>query len=419
LLCLATCAAAIAVTQPPDPARGAIIAHNTWRGSGMTQSNWRAARSTVSDTDIVRTLSGSVWRDTMRLLREMAIGNATGTPAFLFGRIGAIDLDSSGNIYVLDVAARDVRVFSPAGAHVRTFGRAGAGPGEFQSPNELRVTRDGRVVVREQGVRMSLFDEKGTFVRSWPLGSTFSSGTPLHVTLDNRILNRTLRDRLVWYALDGTPLDTVPVPLMGPVPPALQFAVPGGRSTYSIPFTAPTVWTLTVDGKLVAGYAGKYTFDVQGSDGRTLRVARDAPPVRVSPAEARSIRENLTRYIRQSAGSDWRWDGPDIPAVKPAYQSLDAGTDGTIWAVRFTPSREEHNPDYDPSRPELGPPTRWASPVVADVFDAGGRYLGAVKIPDGVWFSPRLILSAGRVWAAVQHEDGYPQVVRYSVVPMR
>jgi hypothetical protein len=279
------------------------------------QSNWRSTRSTVGDTEIVRTLSGSVWRDTMMLSPELAVGSAAGTTAFLFGRIGAIDIDSSGNIYVLDAAAREVRVFSPGGAHVRTFGRAGAGPGEFQSPNELRVTRDGRAIVREQAVRMSLFDVQGVFVRSWPLGSTFSSGAPVYITRDSRVLNRTLRDKLVWYSLDGAPLDTVALPALGPAPPTLQFAVPGGRSSYGIPFTASTVWTLTVDGKLVAGYNGSYAFDVKGGAGQILRIARDAPAARVAAAEARSIRESMTRYIRQSAGSDWRWDGTDIPAV--------------------------------------------------------------------------------------------------------
>ena len=49
-----------------------------------------------------------------------------------FGKVMSLAVDGDGRIYVADWQASDIRVFSPLGECVRTFGRSGEGPGGFR-----------------------------------------------------------------------------------------------------------------------------------------------------------------------------------------------------------------------------------------------------------------------------------------------
>ena len=68
-----------------------------------------------------------------------------------FGDSASVSFDAAGNLYVLDRAAARVVIVDPSGALVRTVGRQGQGPGEFNLPLFLAVWRDGRFVVSDMG----------------------------------------------------------------------------------------------------------------------------------------------------------------------------------------------------------------------------------------------------------------------------
>ena len=71
----------------------------------------------------------------------------TGSPEE-FGSVTSVALGPGGEIFVADGRNREVRVFGLDGAHRRTFGREGEGPGEFQSLYSLAWACDqtGRLV---------------------------------------------------------------------------------------------------------------------------------------------------------------------------------------------------------------------------------------------------------------------------------
>ena len=56
--------------------------------------------------------------------------------------IGAVRVHPSGRIYVLETDARQVRIFSADGRLVRTTGRRGQGPGEFENPSGMGFLGD-------------------------------------------------------------------------------------------------------------------------------------------------------------------------------------------------------------------------------------------------------------------------------------
>ena len=93
-------------------------------------------------------LSKLLQRHLDRLLTATEVGSIgvfDGPEAFIFGEVGDVDL-SGDPVYVLDVQAEEVRVFSTTGAHLASFGEPRQGPGEFVTPRTLAIEPDTKQV---------------------------------------------------------------------------------------------------------------------------------------------------------------------------------------------------------------------------------------------------------------------------------
>ncbi len=66
-------------------------------------------------------------------------------PDVMFGIPCGVAQDAAGNVYVLDNQLSEIVMLSPEGEFLRTLGREGEGPGEFQRPNGLVILPDGGV----------------------------------------------------------------------------------------------------------------------------------------------------------------------------------------------------------------------------------------------------------------------------------
>jgi len=375
----------------------------------------RVEREERGDTTIVRTLRGSVWGDTATLVAEVVIGELDGAPAYVFGQIAGLELDPVGRLLVVDQSERELRIFDTGGTHLLTVGRRGSGPGEFQRPDYVRATRDGRIVVRDQPFRFSVFSHDGTHLSSWLLGTGYSTSDPFFLDPQDRVLNPSSFDHLVRYELDGRSLDTIPIPRGGYTPPQLEVVGDRMRATYSIPFMPREWWRLTSDGRTLFGMTGRYALDRWEPSGRIFRIERHVEPVAVQPAEGDQAHEQITLNIRRNNAPGWRWNGPGIPAVKPPIRGVFPGRDGSIWVIRSVHAVERPDPDYEPERGNSFP-TEWYEPQVADVFDAGGNYLGPVKLPENLRLYPMPVFTTEGVVASATHEIGYHQIVRYRLV---
>ena len=75
----------------------------------------------------------------------------------VFGFIWDVEMDAAGNIYVLDVDYREVRVFDSAGRYVEGFGRSGDGPEQFRAPSRMELLDNGLLVVSDRGNQLKVF----------------------------------------------------------------------------------------------------------------------------------------------------------------------------------------------------------------------------------------------------------------------
>lgn len=382
-------------------------------------AEWRAQVDTIGDTVVVRTLGGSEWGEAV-LVPELRIGALEGEEHEMFGAVQGLAVAGDGNIYVYDRQVPALRKYGPDGEHLGTLGREGEGPGEYRnSDGGLAVLADGRVVLRDPGNgRFTVYGPDGTFLETWPArGGTFTM-TPIYPVGDGGFYNPVFGGgqpmRLVRHEPDGTPADTLSIPDRGIEPPRLTARAEGISQTWFVPFWPRAVWTFHADGHFVSAVTDRYAVDLLREDGSVLRIEKEADPVPVSREERAAEEERVVRVMRR-VDSSWRWDGPPIPQEKPLMRALFPGEDGRVWVQLHRPGERVPDDELDPGPGGERPIPRIQEPVVFDVFESDGRYLGRVTAPEGFSTGPRPIFRGEHVWATSQDDLGVPYVVRYRI----
>ena len=131
-------------------------------GTGSPSDGWQAVRDTVGDTVVVRTVAGSIWGDTARLVAELRIGSLDGADEYVLGDPVSLE-GGNGAVYVVDGQVPVVRAYhAETGEHLRDIGREGSGPGEYGAPDGVAVLPDGRVLVRDpRNARINVYSPRG------------------------------------------------------------------------------------------------------------------------------------------------------------------------------------------------------------------------------------------------------------------
>ena len=80
---------------------------------------------------------------------RLSIGVELGDSAYMFSSIETAIYDANGNIAVLDMGTANVRIYSPQGQFLRSIGRRGNGPGEFQRPLGMVLLGSGSLAVMD------------------------------------------------------------------------------------------------------------------------------------------------------------------------------------------------------------------------------------------------------------------------------
>ncbi len=91
---------------------------------------------------------------------KITLGVADGEYHEMFGEVVSLALPGDGTVLVLDSENREVRVIDYGGALLTTFGRHGAGPGEFRRKPK-------RISVADQGESVFVLEGSGNFVSAF------------------------------------------------------------------------------------------------------------------------------------------------------------------------------------------------------------------------------------------------------------
>lgn len=290
--------------------------------SPRSGQSWQGTVDTLDGRVIVENPPVDTWSDVPRgrLVEELRIGSVAGDGPDMFGQISGIAVSRDGDIAVLDGQAHEVRIFDHSGLHLRTLGRAGAGPGEFEAPLAVHYDGTDRLwVVDGSHQRYKLFDREGEFVRGSRGAAGMVIGDPGVYTgrgLLDPVPHVTPAGGLerLYILVDtaGEVADTLPPVDLGPV------ARLRGLPVSLAPFIRRTISTADPGGDVWLASTDRYMLYRRTPSGDTAMAIRmEVPAAQLGPDQRDSIDAGI-RGASRAVAPDEAGLGPQaIRALHP------------------------------------------------------------------------------------------------------
>jgi hypothetical protein len=318
------------------------------------------------------------------LLDDLTIGGEAEGAASVLNRPLDLKVDAQGDMYVLDWGDVDIKVFSPEGRLVRTIGKKGQGPGEFDTPAQFVLTADGRIfLLSGRQHQIITLDGAGKYLSSFKVdGFCDRLGVDRHdrVYFSQMLFPETgggeeftlIQNRMALIKTDAS--GKVKVRLgeypNGTMLRKIQKDMVTSQSSREAYLTS---WLVSPDDRVYLGYNKDYRLDVYDADWQLLfRFGREFTAVR-HPA--------------------YKPDGPH-PEFYPAFSDWRKFFDdkGDLWLEQYV---EESVKDK-----------------VYDVFSPDGIYLRQVRVPQTLF-----LVRGDLAYSIIRQEDEYLVVKRFRMVP--
>jgi hypothetical protein len=315
---------------------------------------------------------------TLSLKEELALGK-TGNEETMLLNPRAVEVDQAGNIYVIDGKAVQIKVYDPQGNFVRAIGERGQGPGEFQTPGSFCLTPQQRLAVCDSLSRqLVIFDLDGQFIKALP----DKTRSFMEVKVNNKgdiiatqmVLGDEAKEELVWFDSDLKPLFTVA-------------SVPIARYPVFNPYFPNIYFGLTGDGNILWGITTEYVFNVVNPEGKIVRkIVKNYDPEILT-------QEDKDKKIKEFFGEEGAPAEVTIEWSKnfPAFQDFVMDERGWLYVRPYTKEKVEKGAIYD-------------------VFDADGRYVARVVLPDRA-----MAVKYGKLYTIEEDEEGMRLVKRYAL----
>lgn len=139
----------------------------------LTISNLMVLAVLLQDTTVVR-VGAPLHPGTATVVEDLQIGLNAPTRDYEFISVYGLTAGPDGSIFVVDRGTPGpsvgavVRKFDANGKFVRNFGRSGQGPGEYTTPVDVDLHRDGRVLVLDpRNGRINVYAPDGSVLPAW------------------------------------------------------------------------------------------------------------------------------------------------------------------------------------------------------------------------------------------------------------
>ena len=127
---------------------------------------------TVNGVRVVHNEKGGQWGANSEVKLELVrtIGGLDAEENLSFKEPSDILLDSAGNLYILDSGNNRIQKLDSEGKFIKTIGRKGQGPGEFQAASSMDIdSEDNLFVFDMRSRRIEVLSPDGVFLGEIPL----------------------------------------------------------------------------------------------------------------------------------------------------------------------------------------------------------------------------------------------------------
>lgn len=114
-------------------------------------------------TENSTTPADSTFRIELKEVGFIDMENETDSNRFI-SMIANVDIDDEGNIFIMDLMKRRIHKYDKKCNFIKTFGRIGNGPGEFEYPGTINVRKDTVFVPDLATLQVIKYDTDGNFI---------------------------------------------------------------------------------------------------------------------------------------------------------------------------------------------------------------------------------------------------------------
>jgi len=290
----------------------------------------------------------------LELAEDLTLGNDSDKNLFFY-KVRAVKTDRDGNILVLDSGNFRIQVFDKNGRFIRTMGRQGQGPAEFQLPVRMELNdTTGRLFVHDVMTQsLAIFDKEGVFQRFMHVPSCrdfvpLSDDGVLAVIGTSSDTDLTAQHLLCLLAPDGKIKQTFTSARYN----LFMKHSGGGTSSISTGHELSLHLSRIDDQTFVYGYSKDYALTIIDQTGRRVRrFDRDAPKPAFTAEELNSFKKI------------------PVPEQKPYFYALLADSESRIYVRRVSIEGIRGRGPVD------------LRPVAVDVFSKDGYYLFNTTLP--------------------------------------
>ncbi len=314
----------------------------------------------------------------------------------------------SGDIYLSDYDANNIKVVDSSGKFKFSFGKKGRGPGDLLYPSMLANIADLIYVYERGNNRFSIFNQKGLFKKH------FNYKEKRYVTdiklLDNGMLvlefEKYYQDRLIFgrectLVLCSADLNPIRTLFQRKIAKEKVISKPKPR-LIPMPFQPKLCWDVLPGAKIVYSYSEKYEFWVHDVEhDKISRFSHSNNPVKVTAEDEKQFFDRLLFFsrtgVRKGADQNLK-NNTDFPEFKPAFKAIISDYDGNILVFPYQPFHDE-------------------AVVSFDVFERSGLFVQRVLIKTDKKLNPKNIRFSSRrnIWGFVKNDDDENVLINFEI----
>ncbi len=349
------------------------------------EGKWKGVIEEVDGVTVVKNPGEPMYRkEVVAFEEELSIGESEGPEESLVSTITSFAVDDQGNVIILDIRL-GIKVFDKEGKFLRSIGRKGQGPGEFQYPMHIQFTGQKEIMVNDHGGRLMFFSVEGRFLSE----------------IKNPIF------RLNMFSLiDERRNIFVLGPFLGRdtfrqekfvklAPPFEDYEVLISRETPRRERVIPpqTRYALLPGNNLIWGITSKYEFHVIDSEGKLIkRIEKEHTPLPMTDEYKSKYFERLPPGISR--------ESQQFNTHFPAFDLFFPDDEGRLFVKTY--EKLEASGKYS-----------------VDVFDKEGRFLTrtALKVGHEIALNQdKYLIKGSRLYASEYNEEGFPVLKKYKII---
>ena len=343
----------------------------------------------------------------VRFIPVLTIDDTSMPEDTFFESVIDVVCDNDGYVYVCDSRANNIKKFDSSGNFIKTIGREGQGPGEFNRPSRIAITNGRLFVWDSRNMRLCVLSPDGEFIKSLTISIeerpqqiiALSNGDlviavekfdirerdkPQDYIIDiyspNLEKKKTVYSHQIWrnkYIKKGNRFGNVPQP-----------------------FSPLICWDVSPTGKIIVGNSENYEIGVYDSQkGKIFSFVHKYEPIKVTDKDKEKFFASMgtvSEGVMKMGANEFTRKITEFPKFKPAFRRIKVDSEGNILVMCYRKNPNEEGKFFD-------------------AFDSQGNYFGNVQITNNVGYPYYAHIRDGIFWKRRIDKEGFTKIVKYRI----